>query len=387
MTRELVSVFPPEADRAASVPTAASQAGARRRTIASFPPPLERNPYQRLLYRHLEAEGFELVVFDFGARDLWRNRKTVGLLHFHWPQGYWRYNRNPLALRGTTSALVAVKFAAKVALARVLGYRIAWTVHQVDPHESVLPPIDRTCARLLARTSDLLFVHDEATAAALSARFGGGADGKLRLVPHGSYIGVYPAGRPREDVRESLGIGERALVILCFGDLRAYKDVGRALDAFLTLKDPHAVLLVAGAGSDDLSAEVRAAAARDPRIRPRLMHIPDDEVAELYGAADVGLLPRHDGGTSGALVLALSMGLPVVAADTSSYRGLTRNEDAGWLFEPGSTESLRRALERAASSGERARDEKGAAARRCAERLDWPGIARRVARDLRGATA
>ena len=32
-----------------------------RRAIASFPPVLKSNPYQRLLYEHLAAHGFQLA--------------------------------------------------------------------------------------------------------------------------------------------------------------------------------------------------------------------------------------------------------------------------------------------------------------------------------------
>ena len=67
--------------------------------IASFPAPIDRNPYQALLYRHLAAEG----LLAEGAQRLslgWlrRNRNRVAALHFHWPEGYYRHDRGgPLA--------------------------------------------------------------------------------------------------------------------------------------------------------------------------------------------------------------------------------------------------------------------------------------------------
>src|SRR5207302_523112 len=76
--------------------------------------------------------------------------------------------------------------------------------------------------------------------------------------------------------------------------------------------------------------------------------VPDDRVSGLHEACDVAVLPRSDGGTSGALVLALSLGLPVVAAAVPAYEELTRRGELGWHFAPGDAASLRAAIEEVA---------------------------------------
>jgi glycosyltransferase involved in cell wall biosynthesis len=107
--------------------------------------------------------------------------------------------------------------------------------------------------------------------------------------------------------------------------------------------------------------------------------VPDDQVAELFAASDVAVLSRGDGGTSGALVLALSLGVPVVAAATETYAQLSGDEVTGWTFDPGDPRSLREALEHAACSEGAQRAAMGAAARRQAELLSWPAIGERTA--------
>jgi uncharacterized protein YciI len=82
-------------------------------------------------------------------------------------------------------------------------------------------------------------------------------------------------------------------------------------------------------------------------------------------------VPHGDGGTSGSLILALSFGVPVVAADRPSYRDLLANGEAGWLFAAGDSESLARALDVAFSAPEeelRRRAERAAAQ---AAALEW----------------
>jgi glycosyltransferase involved in cell wall biosynthesis len=140
-------------------------------------------------------------------------------------------------------------------------------------------------------------------------------------------------------------------------------------------------------GDNGVARDVRDAAEADRRIKPILGFMPDEAVAEHFGAADVAVVARNDGGTSGAVILALSMGVPVVAPRRPAYAELLGEERAGWLFEPGDAGSLRAALERAAASDDAARRAKGEAARQRAAELDWPAIAARTATLIRGRRA
>ena len=367
--------------------TRARRVAFRRDVVASFPPVLDTNPYQRLLYGELVRQGFALAPSS-RLRLGWlrRNRRLVGVLHFHWPQSYWRHARGPERLRGVLSYATMARFGVRLRLARALGYRIVWTVHQVYPHELASPRVDRLGALTLARLSDLLLVHDEATATSVERELGAVAR-KVALVPHGSYVGVYRDGRPREQVRAELGIPEDDFVFLCFGDLRAYKEVELLLSAFGRVSAAGVRLVVAGSvGSDRSAAAVRDAASADARVTPLLGFVPEERVAELFGAADAAVFARGDGGTSGALILALSLGVPAVVARTRTYVQLTGDGDAAWLFAPGDEASLAAALEAAAASGPSQRAAKAEAASRRAETLRWPEIGQRTAALIRGVT-
>ncbi|MGZ8795620.1 MAG: hypothetical protein ACXW0F_13405, partial [Gaiellaceae bacterium] len=99
--------------------------------IASLPPVLETNPYQRLLYAELARAGLELQPQPrLRLSWLWRHRHTVGLLHFHWPEAYYRYGAGKL--QGLRSWPLLGLFALRLAAAKALGYRVAWTIHQVS---------------------------------------------------------------------------------------------------------------------------------------------------------------------------------------------------------------------------------------------------------------
>jgi beta-1,4-mannosyltransferase len=348
---------------------------------------LKANPYQRLLYRELAGYGLELEPeAEFRFRWLRRNRGRVEFLHFHWPHGYWRASWRRRGSGRLADWLYLGVFAGRLAAARALGFRVAWTIHQIYPHDRAAARLDRAGARLLARSAAVLLAHDRATADHARSELGRAAQ-RVSVVPHGSYVGVYQSNRSREEVRRELGLEPSQLVFLHLGDLRAYKEIGRLLAAFRSAELPEAALVVAGSDDGGSSQAVRAAARGDSRIMPLLGFVPDQRVAELYSAADVAVVARNDGGTSGSLILALSMGKPVVAAARPAYRDLLAGEAAGWLFSPGDEDSLADALVRAATATDKERATKARAARLRAEGLDWAEIGRTTAELLLGRGA
>ena len=183
-----------------------------RMGIASLPPPVAANPYQRLLYEQLERHGLRLEPVDrLRATWLWSARRTVGRLHFHWPQVYYHDPR----LGGAVSWLRLPLFAGRLGAARVLGYRIAWTVHQVDPHES---PSRRLRSARRAPSGSRERRPDR-------PRPGDGDGGRpparpapgVHVLAHPAYAGAYSDGRTRAAVRASLGLSDGAFTFLCFG--------------------------------------------------------------------------------------------------------------------------------------------------------------------------
>ncbi len=146
-------------------------------------------------------------------------------------------------------------------------------------------------------------------------------------------------------------------------------------------------MVTGGIENESQADAVRAAASKDARIVEHLGFVPDERVAELFGACDAALVSRSDGGTSGSLILALSLGLPVVAARQPAYEDLLGDEEAGWLFEPGDADSLARTLERAASADPATLDAKRAAVARRVDELGWDEIGAKTATLIRETVA
>jgi glycosyltransferase involved in cell wall biosynthesis len=332
---------------------------------------------------------------------LWRQRHEVDVLHFHWrPDHYYAWTlskregrrRPPVGSQELGSWIRLPSFAGRLAAARLLGYRIAWTIHEVYPPETAERPpgtisrrVDRVGGRLLARASHVQLTHDDETAERARAELGRAVRG-IHVVPHGSYVGVYPPGRPRADIRAELALADDVLIFLAFGQIRPDKSLPLLLEAFRSIPDRKLALVVAGRVCEHGSRRLlEEAAAEDSRIRLRLEYVPPERVRELFEAVDAAVFARSETWTSGSLILALSLGIPVVAAGLPPYDELVGRGRAGWLFRPGDVDSLRATLLEAAADPQRAA--KGAAALEQAEALSaWSEIASSTAKLLRGAS-
>ncbi len=352
--------------------------GERTLRLARYPFETASNPYQGLLYRSLAHEG---VVLEpdrpFTATALIRMRPRVEVLHFNW-----RLDR----LYGSRPTRPRVALArARLRLAKLLGYRIAWTIHDLATRER--PDGREPMADALARTADVLFCHDEALAARAALELG--IDGsRITVVPHGPLGIAYPASPVSgAETRARLGLLDGETVFLAFGAFLKYKEVDLVLAGFRRVTVPGARLVVAGEPlAVDVAAEIRAAAAADPRVVLLDRRILVAEVRALFEACDIAVFGRRDGWTSGALVLALDLGLPAVVAACPAYVNLVADRGSGWTFDPaGGSAALGSALRDALATPRAEREKAGARAATASAEITWADVSARMAMPLRGA--
>jgi glycosyltransferase involved in cell wall biosynthesis len=292
------------------------------------------NPYCDLLYGRLTDLGVD-VDADPKLSFAWlvQNRRRVGVLHLHWPEFYYRGRAGAATVRALAG------FLACVALARGLGYRIVWTIHNALPHEP--HPADRLVRWILMRVARTA-VHSRAARRALPP---GGA--LPVVVPHGHYIGVYPDTVTRRDARARLGISAGDRVLLFFGQVRDYKGIADLVQAFRSVRDPHVKLVVAGRPAASADAEaLRRLAADDERIQLHLRYVPDDEVQVFFRSSDFVVLPYRNVLTSGVAVLALSFGRPLVVPRLGCLQDLDGR--CAISYDPDEPHGLARAIATAA---------------------------------------
>jgi glycosyltransferase involved in cell wall biosynthesis len=326
------------------------------------------NPYATLFQRALQRADPDLESWLTPGVS-WRqeiSRQRPDLLHLHWIELlYFSYATWQMAPRLARLLLV-------LSLARLRGIRIVYTVHNLREHEVLRPGLHRLASRFIFAVADAIHVHDESTRSDLEQSY------RLRqevyVASHGNYVEWYPNDCSRAQARARLGLSPEAFVYLCLGQVRPYKGLEELLQAFAGLEGQDLALLIAGhVHLPEYGARVRQAAQRDPRVRLHLEFVPDDEVQLFMNSADLCVLPYRQITTSGAAILALSFGVPVVAPAIGSFPALLTG-GAGFLYHPTGTGALAAALETA-------RHRELATARRAAEetaeQLDWTAIGRR----------
>lgn len=339
-----------------------------RAAVAAFPRSVRGNPYCDLLYGSLAARGVAIAAAaELSPRWLLRHARAVKVLHLHWPEFYYRS-------RGRPTPRSVTAFVAALLLARLLRYRVVWTVHNALPHEP--HAVDRALRWFLVRSARLV-VHAEAARAAIPR-----SRRPPAVVPHGHYIGCYPDDVPAAEARRALGLDAEDRVFVCFGQLRGYKGLDALLDAFADLPDPRLRLVIAGRpATEDDALGVLAAAQRDARVRTHLRFIPDADVQRFLKAADFVVLPYRDVLTSGAALLALSFARPLVVPRSGCLAELER-ERCAIAYNADAPGALRAALAMAVAVTDLEPWQRRAAA--AARRRAWGPIAEAYARIYRG---
>jgi beta-1,4-mannosyltransferase len=337
--------------------------------VASLPPPDGEGSvsYVWLLERGLADHRVARV--SGGSPNplwVWRARRDVDILHLHWLEYLTEViGRGPLAyLRATARVVMLI---AALATARACGIALVWTIHNLRPHEDLRPRLNSLLQRAVLAATHRTIVHSRYAAEQVLRRHPAASPA---VVPHGNYVGVLEgSGRSRAAIRQELGVPADGTLFLAFGQVRPYKRLPLLLTAFRDLPDPDARLVVAGRAVDDeLAKELRGLASRDGRVQLRLEFADEDVAADLHHAADSAVFAYADLFSSGALLLALSLGLPVVAPEGTAAAELVESS-ALVEFGPG---GLTSALAHAASEfGPAARE----AALRSAQRYDWGRVA------------
>jgi glycosyltransferase involved in cell wall biosynthesis len=301
------------------------------------------NPYLRLFYRALEPWQVRVTGrIPLDNAVLRRNATQIDVLHFHWgPDCLWR-NRGPGMLRRLHGLIGLARL---LGLARDLGKRIVWTIHDLESHDGS-DFLDRRGYRLLASRADLCICHDE-EARQQSMRSLGCRPERLMVTPLCNYDGAFPAPGDRQATLAALGLRPDGHTLLCFGLARPYKGYELAIQALRRLPDGYQLIVAGGVLDPAYEQTLRSVAAGQERVRLILRDVSDQESADLLHACDCVVLPYHRITGSGVLLSAFSMGRGVIASDLPYFQGaLAAEPEAAVLFARGDAADLARAVER-----------------------------------------
>ena len=224
-------------------------------------------------------------------------------VHLHWPteslthRVRWVYTARAMA------------FHRRLRLLKTRGVRIAWTAHNLVPHDDPHPDLGRQYRAELLSLVDHVFIHFPSARATLASEFG--YTGPCTVTHHPHYVDRHPVPPARAAARAELGLPADGFVALSFGKIRPYKGTDDIIRAFLQMAGRDDRLLIAGSPEGDV-CEILQLAHLDDRIVLHDRRIPDEDVPTYFAAADAAVVSHHAFFTSGSAMLALSMGCPLV---------------------------------------------------------------------------
>lgn len=302
--------------------------GPGKGVILGYFPIARLNPYQALLYSRAWENEFAPIglatLEDLHALEIAVTVGTPALLHIHWTA--------PVTTRATDAdkaERAAVDFLTQLEELRSIGVQILWTVHNVLPHMCRFPDVEISIRKRLAELADWIHVMASDTIAATQNLYALPPE-KLIEVPHPSYVDAYPRHYSRRQARFELGYRSSDLVIGTIGSIQPYKGLDVLIDAAERARadNPHLQILIAGLpGRDPQSAALIDALDEVPYIRCLARSLDPNEVALAIRALDAAVLPYKASLNSGAALLALSQGVPIIAPRIGSFTHLV---DAGY---------------------------------------------------------
>lgn len=346
-----------------------TEAPAGRPPLVFFPDYTGANPYQALLYGSVadRIDARPGTIDDARVLLATAGADAGVVFHLHWEDAVYRAARTP-----EEAGRACERFLSSVERFVAQGGRLVWTVHNLEPHDRLDPGCHDRLWRSLPRLAHAVVAHSPIAAEAVALR-AGLARGTVRVVPHGNYGSVHPAAGSRAEGRRRLVVPEEATLFLFFGKVRAYKGVDGLVDAFDLLEEEDAFLAIAGRRHDTLALDGLPERTRD-RIRVQDGDVPADEVPDLFAAADFVVLPYRRILTSGSLLLAFTLGRPVVAPAFDTVAELVGDGISGILYDPRDPWGLPEALRRAAALPVEERERMAQAAAQTAAGHDWKPI-------------
>jgi glycosyltransferase involved in cell wall biosynthesis len=332
---------------------------------------VKRNPYVELLCQGLNQPGLGLVARiedQLSVGWLWSQRRQIDVLHVQWLELLFSYPSLGRSLKRWLSVMMAL------ALARLQGICLVYTLHNVWQHEGQRKTLTALGNRVMFALAQAVHVHDPETAAALAQRWGRRRG--VHVIPHGNYVAAYANTVSQAEARAYLGLADRPFIYLFLGRVRPYKGIEELLAAFRALGGDCALVIAGEAQEPSYLSAVRAKAQGDPRVHLHLEYVPDDQVQWYLNACDVCVLPYRHVTTSGAALLAFSFGVPIIAPRIGCFQELVGANERGLLYDANDPDGLLTGLRAARQLQLPALRQ---ACRRYINDLDWPSIARRHA--------
>ncbi len=331
------------------------------------------NPYQKALADSLSKKGtevsFGVTSYLFSVLKSIKNDWKPDILHLHWIHPFL------LASSKGKTIVKSICFIAELVILRIFGIKIIWTVHNIVNHEKKFSSLELFFTKFASRLFNIIITHSQFAKKEAKKAYNITNNSKIQVIPHGNYINNYKNTIGRIEARNKLKIAKKELLLMYFGVIRPYKGVFELIEAFKRLNILRKKLLIVGKPyNNEIAKNILERCNKNENIQIIFEFIPDDEIQIYMNGADVIVLPYRNILTSGAIILAISFGKPMIAPAIGCIPEALDNEGS-FLYDPLNKEGLLKAMKQALNAD---LEKMGKHNFGLAKQLQWNKIAKRT---------
>ena len=167
------------------------------------------------------------------------------------------------------------------------------------------------------------------------------------VILHGIEADDFSPADDRAALRAKLGLDKEALIVGCFGRLRAQKGTDIFVEAMIKLfpLHPNAQGIIMGGVTRDQQSFVADLEAKiaEAGLSDRLRILPEDKgftIAPWFQASDIYVAPQRWEGFGLTPLEAMACGVPVVATRVGAFEDLVVDGETGFLVDPENLDQL-----------------------------------------------
>jgi glycosyltransferase involved in cell wall biosynthesis len=249
---------------------------------------------------------------------------------------------------------------------------VVLTAHDSRPFNGAAWRLQKWGATSILTEFDGVIVHTEEARERLLSY--GVSSSRLTRIPHGPLhdTGAMVACPPQPSDR---------VRFLLFGKLKPYKGADLLIEAFRRLPpdlQKRVEVQIVGKPYMDVAPLLQAAQGLETGLHLDFRFVPDDEMSNLLGRADVIVFPYREIDVSGVLMAALRHGRPIIASNIGGFAELLVDGRHGLLVPPGDAGALAAAMAKLCAEPETRLTMGAAVAELNAAIPSWDEIARRT---------